>query len=520
MLKYNNNHIFTGYLKQLLSSFSLPSCKIYTREFTEYLEAHGNEDPRIIESFDDISDERLAVRINYLKNNELYNYFCNYSENLGNLEAARAVWKKSTNVYYTSDKFMPGLTRRLDSPGVSYDTKTHEYLGDYLRFIRDYYNINLMSLYNCFTNKIYNNIYFNFALNPDMPKAKQTKVLINAQDTESRLYALPVKLFAKYTIAIDCDQDVELFCGLYNTNLEMSKKAEYLAARTYKKVHKAMFKQPFVYDKLTIDNWKPETDFTYVIEGDKRLKKIRTDIFTRWDIANREKDLKLFIKVPTSCRSSITILEGDYRNYNDAKYVPAKYKIDGTLFDPEIDDPDLIKNTTWVYKNNRCALNFSSKDKIDLNNYSFNPISQLQLLALNTGESYPFSDRLIEYLSGSAITPIDDITDNTKRIQKVMKETGQYFKIEGLWEDKMQNILYDYVMNSGPVVVEDNNLKDKHCGYHRNVGHSSKSMLFDVLGYADKDVEKWYASWKKDNNRAVVGESLNSVDIYDELYDI
>jgi hypothetical protein len=313
-----------------------------------------------------------------------------------------------------------------------------------------------------------------------------------------------------------------MFCGLYNTTLDVSKKAQDLAARTYKKVHKTIFRQPFLYDKLNVKYWPEE-----LIEN--------STSYNRWDIAYREKDLKLFIKIPVSCKSSITILEGDYREYNNHKYSPDK-----------ITAGEDTKNI-WLYQQNHSVLNFDLCNRTDLNNRTFKPISKLQLLAFNTNESHPFADRLMEYLSGSAITPIDEISDNIKRVQRVMKQNNNYFKIEGLWENKIQNIIYDYIMNSGPVEVitigddEKNDpdnfgkkiqkpkeykyrskqiIVDRHKGYHRGVGHNSKSMLYDVLGYVDKDAEKWYASWKKADNKAMVGESLQTIDIYDGLYNI
>jgi hypothetical protein len=502
MLNYNNNHIFTGYLKQLLSSFSLPACKVYTYEFAKYFDKYGVEDPRVLESFDDMSNTNSAIRINYLKNAELYHYFWNPEQANKQFGLEKAFWRQSAELFHNKDKFIPGLSRRLDSPGINYDTKTHEYLGDFLRFIRDYHDINLMSLYNCFTDKIYNNINFPFVLNPEAAPEAQIKILINAQEPEYRLYALPVKLFANYTIAVDCDQGIEMFCGLYNTKLDVSSKAQKFAAKTYQKVHKTIFNQPFLYTKLGMDYWTDRTNFIY--KTNQNTVAISNEIFTPWDLTSRERDLKLFIKVPVSCRSSIVILEGDFRNFNDKQYKPIK--------------------GIWKYTNNHCVLNFSTRDRVDLNDYSFSPVSQLQLLAFNTGESYPFADRLIEYLGGSAITPIDDIHDNIARVQRVMRQNQHYFKIEGLWEPKMQNIIYDYMMNSGPITVDEKTgkLVDEQKGYHRTLGHNNKSTIFDILGYADKDVEKWYVSWKKnpDTGKVVVGTSLQNVDIYDGLYDI
>lgn len=535
MFKFDNSHIFTGYLKQLLSSVNLPTCRIYTREFADYFNRTGKEDPRVIESFDTItytgnsSKYRAATRVNYLKANELFNYFWNYSQ--ASLNDTKDVsWKRTSSVFYNSDKIIPGLTRVLNSPGSAYDTATHEYLGDYLRFMRDYHNINLMSLYNCFNNKIYNNIYYKYkyvkkVLNKsfDISKleseenSKYTSVAaystFDSQDSNYRIYAFPVKLFANYTIAIDCSRGLEMFCGLYTDTLEETDKGKDLIAKTYKKINRSIFKQPFLYDALDVKYWnfKEDVTLTEIPKSDIKYPRLVTDDnITRWDIANREQDLKLFIKVPVSCKSSIVVLEGDFRAFNDLKYTPTKVK--------KQNNNETTESTIWEYKQNHSILNF--KNGLDLNAGSFKPISKLQLLALNTGESYPFSNRLIEYLTGSTITPTDPIPDNIKRAQRVMSQNQHYFKIEGLWEDKMQKIIYDYMINAGPIEVKEGKLEDERRGYHTTLGHKSKSTLYDVLGYIDKEAEKYYASWVEKDSKATTHDTIQNVDIYDELYDI
>ena len=509
MFKFNNDHIFTGYLKQLLSSFNLPTCKIYTREFAEYLEKNNKEDPRIIESFDsivnskNINNSHLAVRVNYLKNNEIYNYFCPCSETDSNeIDNKKAMWIKSSNVFYETESSIPGLTKTLKNNSYIYDTSTHEYLGEYLRFLRDYYDVNLMSLYNCFNNKIYNNIYF---------KNIEANFEFDSRNPNYHIYALPVKLFCDYTIAIDCNQPIELFCGFYKTQLDNnSDKAEDFRKKTYMKVNRTRYKQPFIYDKLNVKNWTFESD-TASDSANNYYTLLDSKKITRWDIISREQDLKLFIKIPISCKSSITILEGDFRHYNDFIFNCSSnaYNIDN-----------------WEYKQNKTIINF--EDKNELNDRTFRPISKLQLLALNTGESYPFADRLVEYLCNSAITPIDSVADNIKRAQKVMSQNKYYFKIPGLWEDKMQMIIYDYIMGSGPVnlvKVNDNGqtkrvLKDARIGYYPRIGHNQKSLLFDTLGYIDRDAEKWYTRWINKDGKVEALDTISNVDIYNGLFDI
>lgn len=516
MLSFDNSHIFTGHLKQLLASVNLPTCKIYTQEFASHLARTGKEDPRVVESFGALGASRPMTTVNYLKNGEICTLYYNFN-------TGKAQWQFKRVFCYDKDNTAHGITRKLSNFGPTYDTTTHEYLGDFLRFLRDYYNINLMSLYNCFNNKVYKNIDFkltvdsstntttaarvNTKTNNTTEHTNKKVVAFNSNDPNFRIYAFPVKLFSNYTIALDCNKGIEMFCGLYRKSLDGSEKCINLFNKTYQKVDRAMFNKPFVYDKLSYKYWSLDRELSTVEKNNGKESVILiedTSSISRYDLINREQDLKLFIKVPTTCSSSITVLEGDFSCYNDCKYIPCGESGTGK----------------WEYRTNSSIINFDNNN--NLNSFNFKPISRVQLLAFNTGESYPFADRLIEYLSGSVITPIDGIADNIKRAQKVMSQNNHYFRTDGVWEDKMQKIAYDYIMNSGPIEFnkELGKLVDKRQGLHPRVGHRLKNNLYDILGYIDKDTEKYYASWKNDDDKAKVINSIQNVDIYNGLFDI
>ena len=356
MLQFNNNHIFTGYLKQFLSSFNLPTCKIYTTEFERYYNEHGHEDPRVIESSAPITvslnKKRPAIGITYLKDGTAQQYFWDTSTWNANIDINKnkvvKYWKSNQTIHYNGNKIL-GLTKTLKNPTTLYNYQTHEYLGDYLRFLRDYENINLMSMYNCFSNRLCNNIKFNLELN-------DTQTLtVNTYDTSYKIYMLPVKLFENYTIAIDCYQGVELFCGFYNEKLDTSAKALDLIKKTYQKVPKALFNQPLSYDKLSVKhwNWQDENTRTKIkltttggllVNGTGLQSTMsNTSKILRSEVAMRESELKLFIKVPATNSSSIAVLEGDYLNYNDSLYT--------------VDDKH-----GWQYKANSTVANFENKN--------------------------------------------------------------------------------------------------------------------------------------------------------------
>lgn len=442
MFKFNDTNILTGYIKEMLASFNLPCYKVYTRQQREHFEETG-EELNVIASQEDREDDNPCF-VSYIKEGSVQQY-------VKNKENGSCTWKTIADPYLYNI-FVPNETKNYVIKNNIYDYYTHEYLGEYLRFIRDFHNVDLMPLYNCFSDHICNNIELTF----DIGKEDKKSITFSGSNPEYKIYMLPVKLFQKYTIAIDCQQKYELCCGIYGKYLDTREVFRQIPGKTYKKVM-GQFNKPILYDLAELLPSK-------LAIGSDADKKQWEETMT-W-LAKNECDLKLFIKLPASNNSSITVLEGDYRSWNDSYGV-------------------------WKNKvQNKTVLNFDASDEC-LSNSNLKLITPLQLLKFNTSKSYPFADRLIEYLLGNAITPLDEIADNIKRVQTIALKNGQVNKADGIWTDKLQKILYSF-MNSEELAQ----------GAKKETNH-------DILGYVDKDVENTY--YAKMTNGV---ETLLQVDLY------
>jgi hypothetical protein len=314
MFKFNNNHVFTGYLKQLLASFNLPKFRIYTKELEQQQQEYATLDQeqwqkelRALQNYQLLLTENLQTQatllaeakqtkdtsyINSISENiadvsqsytrvenqikELLTkipqviptfYHSNYADQLypntipedemestldlpkysskmryvpylkdgylqvyvdGRWYRSHELFKKSSDggehhIYHVKSK-VPYLqtaysygqkilnyTKNLQIQNTIYDSYTHEYLGDYLRFQRDFANINLMPLYNCFSNRACPNLDLSFQVGtPGNTYNVKFKTDQSFETALYKYYMVPVKFFKNYTIAIDSESSVEV----------------------------------------------------------------------------------------------------------------------------------------------------------------------------------------------------------------------------------------------------------------------------------------------------------------------
>ena len=182
--------------------------------------------------------------------------------------------------YYKAED--PNIHYRYHSKHMYYDSDTHYYLGEYLRYLKDRTGLNLLPYYNCFNYVMLENL----SLNATTPNNYVLK-----SSTDKKLIAIPVKFGRSYTIAIDSDTPVELRSIIYKNGVGNVYK-DYVAGTYYS-------------DDINDYEFLPSTYFTKPF-----LKRIPLPDTAQ--LYNQEKNLYLTIQVSADNNSSIVVLEGDY----------------------------------------------------------------------------------------------------------------------------------------------------------------------------------------------------------------
>ena len=85
MFKFNDTNILTGYIKEMLASFNLPSYKVYTRQQREHFEETGEELNVIVSQeaskASEVAPEKHPCFVSYIKDGSVQQYVKNKEDN-------------------------------------------------------------------------------------------------------------------------------------------------------------------------------------------------------------------------------------------------------------------------------------------------------------------------------------------------------------------------------------------------------------------------------------------------------
>lgn len=315
-----------------------------------------------------------------------------------------------------------------------YDSDTHYHLGQYLRYLKHSKGIDLLPYYNCFNYKVINDVYLT-------PTSPYYAIMDNA---DYKVAAVPIEFGKDYTIAIDCSSEIRIRCVFYGEsglilNPSGDSDTPYISdtaqfVTSYRSYPNSSFKKPFTY-------------------------RIDTNVSSYHSMS---RNLYMLIQLPKSNNSSIVVLEGDYTN--------SSYDVISTDYYDE--DTGEAGQLMPVYNPN------------------------LSLLFANCGKTFAFSDRLIEYLVGSVITPLDEIPNNIIKVQSSMLQlSGDYYTLAkdsgidaGLWDDALTRAMKLLLSsNCLKFEVDDEGNIIKYSSYKNEL-----PFMFDNDGNINKDIERYF----------------------------
>ena len=340
---------------------------------------------------------------------------------------------------YTFNEKINKVTENYISKFNYYDTDTHYQLGRYLRLYRDCTGIDLMPFYNCYSGKLVSDVYLGDK--DEVRFVGDSK--LTSYTSEYKIVLVPIRFNRKYTICIDSFSKVRIkpiFYGNFGivVNNPFPETANKYFGDTEISYQYMSFKKPKLYE---LDMNK----ITYTDDGGSD-NKLTDDYKTK--MMSYEKYLYLLIQLPISNQSSILVQEGDYtrltKPVNDSSVGMSRVYDAGSV--------DLLTNNK-------------------LNNIL---LSELQLQRMNTGESYAYSTRLIEYLLDNVITSEDQFGGDIERVQEVVGKCDPQIGTgsKGVWSKKIRSYLFNKYISTA-----NNNKRDR--------------TVSDINGFVDKDIEDY-----------------------------
>lgn len=290
-----------------------------------------------------------------------------------------------------------------------YDNLSHKKLGKLLRYKRDLEDLNLMPFYNCFCGRWLSNIHINDDYSIDTSN-------INKYNTKCAL--VPIKFNKNYYISLDCPGKVKIVPIIMNNGFLQKAKID-LQDVDLTSIVKSIPDSCVEYNK---------TRFNYPISYGIYTSGNENEEF----IACYENYLYILIQINNSVETSLTVLEGDF----NTKYI------------------NYILDYEWES---------SVNDNRVFDKYC---LSNLSLLKMSDGISYPFADRLIEYLLLNVIDNRDSNPNNVLLMQNYSLAYKENRLTQGIYRDYYRRAVYKGITNSN-------------------------NSLYDITGFVDKDAEKF-----------------------------
>lgn len=378
-----------------------------------YFKFGENEEKYYVKGFSSVTQAGITHYFRFSSNKWYYIGICspilegeNKFEDLGYHLIGQSSYKILDDFLF--GKYYPEFTELYISKLNYYDTETHEHLGNLLRCYRDLSEINLMPYYNCFSGNYVSHLLID------------KEEVIDWDNTGFKVLKVPIKFNTTYTIAIDSSNPVKMAPALLSNNVLITSFTELKENNVTDKINLTpdLYNENiFVFDNLSFKN--PVTVGIDII--DKETEKY---------LYQYEKYLYLLIQVTADNNSSVVVLEGDYTNQAD---------ITGNIFSTE----DI---------NNLTDLELSDIMKSDLS-----------LLQMNDKISYPFADRLIEYLLLNVITSMEIISQNITRVQEKCPVPKP---VKGVWDNVLRSSIYNYYQKQ------------------------DEMSHLDLNGFVDKDTER------------------------------